>query len=136
MLFLERDTPRATGDLDIRIDRMASKAVRVWSALVAFGAPVGAIGVSEADRLCAVSERRVLLPILETEKPGEGFQPFRSRITRQPHGAPGAMEPSAANSHGDQLTAVEHMLRNPPRHDRNADPGFRKLEETLSLLCP
>jgi len=45
MLFLERGTPRATGDLDIRIDRMASNAVRVWSALVAFGAPVGAIGV-------------------------------------------------------------------------------------------
>lgn len=42
-------TPRATGDLDIWIDRTASNAARVWSALVAFGAPVGAIGVSEAD---------------------------------------------------------------------------------------
>ena len=36
-------TPRATGDLDIWIDRTASNAARVWSALIAFGAPVGAI---------------------------------------------------------------------------------------------
>ena len=42
-------TPRATGGLDIWIDRTASNAARVWSALVAFGVPVGAIGVSEAD---------------------------------------------------------------------------------------
>jgi hypothetical protein len=36
-------TPRATGDLDIWIDRTVSNAARVWAALVAFGAPVGAI---------------------------------------------------------------------------------------------
>lgn len=42
-------TPRATGDLDIWIDRTLTNATRVWDALIAFGAPVAEIGVSETD---------------------------------------------------------------------------------------
>jgi hypothetical protein len=41
--------PRATGDLDVWIDRDAENAARVWKALVRFGAPVAALGVSQAD---------------------------------------------------------------------------------------
>jgi hypothetical protein len=42
-------TPRATGDLDVWIDRTPANAARIWAALIDFGAPVGAIGVSETD---------------------------------------------------------------------------------------
>jgi len=41
--------PRATGDLDIWIDREPANAERVWAALVKFGAPVEAMGVSRRD---------------------------------------------------------------------------------------
>lgn len=41
--------PRATGDLDVWIDASADNADRVWNALIAFGAPVGTIGLSKAD---------------------------------------------------------------------------------------
>jgi hypothetical protein len=41
--------PRATGDLDIWISRDAVNVGRTWKALVRFGAPVGAMGVSEKD---------------------------------------------------------------------------------------
>jgi glycine cleavage system aminomethyltransferase T len=41
--------PRATGDLDLWIATDADNADRVWRALVAFGAPVGSLGVKRAD---------------------------------------------------------------------------------------
>lgn len=41
--------PRATGDLDIWIDREPANAERVWGALVRFGAPVEATGVTRRD---------------------------------------------------------------------------------------
>jgi len=41
--------PRATGDLDIWVEPGASNAHRVMNALVAFGAPVEALGVTEVD---------------------------------------------------------------------------------------
>jgi hypothetical protein len=41
--------PRATGDLDVWIARDADNVERVWSALTRFGAPVAAMGVSQAD---------------------------------------------------------------------------------------
>jgi len=41
--------PRATGDLDVWIDRKPENAERVWNALVRFGAPVAALGISKAD---------------------------------------------------------------------------------------
>ena len=41
--------PRATGDLDIWVDRHPMNAANVWQALTRFGAPVAALGVSRAD---------------------------------------------------------------------------------------
>ncbi len=41
--------PRATGDLDVWIDREPTNADRVWGALAKFGAPVEAMGVSRRD---------------------------------------------------------------------------------------
>ena len=41
--------PRATGDLDVWVRPEATNAARVWRALEAFGAPVEALGVEEAD---------------------------------------------------------------------------------------
>lgn len=41
--------PRATGDLDIWIRPDAENAPRVWRALVEFGAPVEATGLTPAD---------------------------------------------------------------------------------------
>ena len=41
--------PRATGDLDIWIRPDRTNAARVWDAIVAFGAPVGAMGISRED---------------------------------------------------------------------------------------
>lgn len=41
--------PRATGDLDVWVDATAENAERVWSALIAFGAPMGTLGLSRTD---------------------------------------------------------------------------------------
>ena len=41
--------PRATGALDIWIDRDPANAERVWGALLKFGAPVEAMGVTRHD---------------------------------------------------------------------------------------
>jgi len=41
--------PRATGDLDIWIDRSDDNADRVWTALLEFGVPVEAMGVARDD---------------------------------------------------------------------------------------
>jgi hypothetical protein len=41
--------PRATGDLDIWIRPGRANAARVWDAIVAFGAPAGAMGLSRED---------------------------------------------------------------------------------------
>jgi hypothetical protein len=41
--------PRATGDLDVWVATDPANAVRVWAALVRFGAPVASLGVSEGD---------------------------------------------------------------------------------------
>ncbi len=41
--------PRATGDLDLWIDSREENAHRVWTALMRFGAPVEALGVSLGD---------------------------------------------------------------------------------------
>lgn len=43
--------PRATGDLDIWIDASSENADKVWTALVTFGAPVEAMGVTRSDLL-------------------------------------------------------------------------------------
>jgi hypothetical protein len=41
--------PRATGDLDVWIGPDADNADGTWSALVAFGAPLAAMGIARAD---------------------------------------------------------------------------------------
>jgi len=41
--------PRATGDLDVWVSTEAANADRVWEALLRFGAPVAAMGVSRQD---------------------------------------------------------------------------------------
>ncbi len=41
--------PRATGDIDIWIDRTPANVVRVWRAMETFGAPAAAMGVRPAD---------------------------------------------------------------------------------------
>ncbi|HEX9693313.1 MAG TPA: hypothetical protein VGA22_14565 [Gemmatimonadales bacterium] len=41
--------PRATGDLDVWIDRERPNVERVWQALERFGAPVAALGVTAED---------------------------------------------------------------------------------------
>ena len=41
--------PRATGDLDVWVSPDHANSERVWQALLAFGAPVGELGVSRAD---------------------------------------------------------------------------------------
>jgi len=40
--------PRATGDIDVWIERTPGNAERVWRALVAFGAPVATLDISPA----------------------------------------------------------------------------------------
>ena len=41
--------PRATGDLDIWIDREPANAGKIWEALTRFGAPMEALGFSRSD---------------------------------------------------------------------------------------
>ncbi|MGE5236888.1 MAG: hypothetical protein ACM3O7_11120 [Acidobacteriota bacterium] len=41
--------PRATGDLDVWIEREPGNVARVWAALESFGAPVAAMGVDRHD---------------------------------------------------------------------------------------
>jgi hypothetical protein len=41
--------PRATGDLDVWIDAEPDNVGRVWTALLRFGAPVTAIGITRED---------------------------------------------------------------------------------------
>jgi hypothetical protein len=41
--------PRATVDLDVWIDASPENASRVWAALAAFGAPLSALTITEAD---------------------------------------------------------------------------------------
>jgi hypothetical protein len=41
--------PRGTQDLDVWVDPEEGNAEKVWRALVAFGAPVAALGISQAD---------------------------------------------------------------------------------------
>ena len=41
--------PRVTGDLDLWIESTDDNAVRVWAALVLFGAPLPALGIQQSD---------------------------------------------------------------------------------------
>lgn len=54
--------PRATGDLDIWLERSAENAERTMSALVRFGAPVGDLGITMQDFLRADVVAQLGLP--------------------------------------------------------------------------
>ncbi|HEY7514182.1 MAG TPA: hypothetical protein VIC87_06880 [Vicinamibacteria bacterium] len=54
--------PRATGDLDVWIAADPTNAQRVWSALLRFGAPVAAMGVSLDDLTLADRVVQIGLP--------------------------------------------------------------------------
>jgi len=54
--------PRATGHLDVWIDRSPSNAARVWTALAAFGAPVATLGLSQGDLTKPESVVQIGLP--------------------------------------------------------------------------
>lgn len=41
--------PRGTQDLDVWIEATAANGARTWAALLEFGAPLEALGISEAD---------------------------------------------------------------------------------------
>ncbi len=54
--------PRATGDLDVWIDRDPANADKVWEALVRFGAPLEALGFSRSDLTAASSVIQIGIP--------------------------------------------------------------------------
>ena len=54
--------PRATGDIDVWIEREPENAARVFTALLRFGAPLGSLGVSEADLMKPDSVIQIGLP--------------------------------------------------------------------------
>ena len=54
--------PRATGDLDVWIDRTPTNVERVWVALLSFGAPVAALGVTRGDLEAAGMTVQIGLP--------------------------------------------------------------------------
>ena len=51
--------PRATGDLDVWIEPSMENASRVWTALIAFGAPVTSLDITDAT----LAERNVVIQI-------------------------------------------------------------------------
>jgi hypothetical protein len=54
--------PRATGDLDVWIAADGGNADRVWAALMRFGAPVAALGLSRDDLMRADQVVQIGLP--------------------------------------------------------------------------
>ena len=80
--------PRATGDLEVWIDRAPANVERVWAALVRFGAPVGALGVTRSDLEAPGMTVQIGLPPrridLMTEITGVVFdEAWPSRISRR-----------------------------------------------------
>lgn len=83
--------PRATGDLDIWIDRETANGERVWRALISFGAPVESLDLSIDDSASRASSSRSGSPpgestfslisrelIFKTPGPIESFTPWRA----------------------------------------------------------
>jgi len=54
--------PRATGDLDVWIDRDPANAEKVWAALAQFGAPLETLGFSRSDLTAARSVIQIGIP--------------------------------------------------------------------------
>jgi len=83
--------PRATGDLDVWIARDAINADRVWAALMRFGAPVAAMGVSRDDLTHPNLVVQIGLPPrridILTSISGVGFdEAWPSRVTHEMDG--------------------------------------------------
>ena len=79
--------PRATGDLDVWIDRDPGNVDRVWEALLRFGAPV-ALGISKTDFATPGTVVQMGLPPrridLMTEITGVDFEhAWRSRVSHE-----------------------------------------------------
>lgn len=70
--------PRATGDLDVWVDRDAANVKRVWAAVLRFGAPVEAMGITPGDLETPSVVVQIGLPPrrigLITEITGVGFE--------------------------------------------------------------
>ncbi|MCI0658308.1 MAG: hypothetical protein L0170_14750 [Acidobacteria bacterium] len=80
--------PRATGDLDVWIDRDPANADKVWEGLVRFGAPLEALGFSRSDLTAAGSVIQIGIPPrridLFTEITGVEFDhAWSGRVTHQ-----------------------------------------------------
>lgn len=85
--------PRATGDLDVLVRADAANASRVYRALAAFGAPLGAHGVAETDFTTPGTVYQIGLPPrridILTEISGVSFDDaWSSRIELPVLGAP------------------------------------------------
>jgi hypothetical protein len=83
--------PRATGDLDVWVRPNAANASRVWRALERFGAPVGALGIEEADLALPDQVVQIGLPPrridLLTAISGVGFdEAWETRVERSVEG--------------------------------------------------
>ena len=79
--------PRATGDLDVWIDRDPANAEKVWAALVQFGAPLETLGFSRSDLTAARSVIQIGIPPrridLLTEITGVEFgDAWQARVTQ------------------------------------------------------
>jgi hypothetical protein len=73
--------PRATGDLDLWIEREPGNARRVWTALLAFGAPTQPLGISKADLLRPDTVIQLGLPPRRIDLTGVSFaEAWRDRI--------------------------------------------------------
>jgi glycine cleavage system aminomethyltransferase T len=85
--------PRATGDLGVWIAADAANAARVWSALLRFGAPVAAMGVSQDDLTRPDQVLQIGLPPrridILTSISGVGFdEAWTGRVTHEVGGLP------------------------------------------------
>ncbi len=115
--------PRATGDIDLWISKDPENAVRVWHALVRFGAPMGGISPSDFEQpglifQIGVAPRRV---DVITDVDGLGFDEAWSRRT-------------SATVDGLTIPVVssEDLLRNKRASGRPKDLGdVAYLEELL-----
>ena len=85
--------PRATGDLDVWIDLDPANLDKVWTALLRFGAPLAAMGVSRADLARPDQVVQIGMPPrridLLTSISGVGFEEaWRDRVTGPASGVP------------------------------------------------
>ena len=83
--------PRATGDLDVWVEASQENAARVWDALIQFGAPAQALGVTKDDLTNPDTVVQFGVPPsridLLTEVTGVTFEPaWESRVVHEVDG--------------------------------------------------